>query len=129
MYTNVSKSVTAIEKIHSHADNFLPFFQVAMDYTNIDPGFAYATWALETGNGTSELWINRNNPAGIIKLDGSGEYQTYASQEDGLRAMFDLIEHYCKKGINTVQGIRSIWAESESAEQIVSIWKEIMKGK
>ena len=103
---------------------------MATEYENVDPGFAYATWALETGYGTSAVWINHNNPAGIIKLDGSGEYETYASQEDGLRAMFDLIEHYCKKGINTVQGIRSIWAESEeSAEQIVAIWKEIMKGK
>lgn len=69
---------------------------------NIDPGFAYATWALETGYGTSDLWLSHNNPAGIIKVDGSREYQTYASKEEGLRAMFELIQHYCDNGNCTV---------------------------
>lgn len=94
---------------------------------DIDIGFAYATWALETGYGTSELWRNYNNPAGIIKLDGSGEYQTYATEEEGLKAMFELIKHYCDSGNCTVEGIRSRWSEAEDTEKIIKIWKELIQ--
>lgn len=73
------------------------------------------------------MWQVHNNPAGIIKIDGSGEYQTYASKEEGLRAMFDLIQHYCNKGNCTVGGIRNIWSEAEDTDKIISIWKNMIK--
>lgn len=94
---------------------------------NIDVGFAYATWALETGYGSSKAWLVHNNPAGIIKVDGSGEYETYASEEEGLRAMFELIKHYCSKGSYTVSGIREIWSESDDTDKIISIWKNMIE--
>lgn len=119
-------SVAKTVKISSQANANSPFLQLATEF-NIDPNFAYATWALETGYGTSELWINRNNPAGIIKLDGSGEYQTYATREDGLRAMFELLSIYCSNGNCTVGGIRSRWSEADDTDLIISIWKSVIK--
>lgn len=94
---------------------------------NIDPNFAYAIWALETGYGTSDLWIDHNNPAGIIKLDGSGEYQTYASKEEGLRAMFELLNTYCSNGNCTVDGIRNRWSEAEDTQTIIEIWRSAIQ--
>lgn len=93
----------------------------------IDPYFAYAVWALETGYGTSDLWLLQNNPAGIISTDGSGDYQTYDSKEEGLEAMFDLIRHYCDNGKCTVEEIRGVWSESDDAALVVDIWKEVIK--
>lgn len=93
----------------------------------IDPYFVYAVWALETAYGTSDLWLFHNNPAGIISTDGSGDYETYDSKEEGLEAMFDLIRHYCDNGKCTVEEIRNVWSESDDAELIVSIWKAIIR--
>ena len=99
---------------------------MAADYPGIDAGFAYATWAFETGHGSSLVWLTNNNPAGIIKTDGSGEYETYASQEDGIRAMFELLKHYCDRGNDSVARIRNVWSESEDIEIIIQMWKEIV---
>lgn len=128
--TNVSKSITRIKYISSLANNNDPhdyklFIQLATEF-NVDIGFAYATWVLETGYGSSTVWQVHNNPAGIIKLDGSGEYQTYASKEEGLRAMFGLIDHYCKNGNDTISEIREIWSEADDTEKIISIWKNVL---
>lgn len=95
----------------------------------IDPYFAYAVWALETGYGTSDLWLLQNNPAGIISTDGSGDYETYASKEEGLKAMFALIRHYCDKGKCTVEEIRDVWSEADDAALLVQIWKEVITKK
>lgn len=93
---------------------------------DLDVGFLFSTFLLETGNGTSQLWLEHNNPAGIKSVDGSGRYQSYETQEDGLRAMYELIKHYTDKGINSVDDIRSVWSESEDTEKILEIWRMII---
>lgn len=100
---------------------------IAADYKDVDVGFAYAMWTLETGYGSSDPWLLQNNPAGIIKTDGSGEYQTFANKEEGLRAMFDLLQHYCKRGNVTVSEIRQIWSESDDTNEILQIWRKVLE--
>lgn len=98
------------------------FYELSVNY-GIDPSFALATWIFETGNGTSELWINNNNPAGITCGD---TYCSYDSQEQGLQAMFSLLRYYVSElGRNTVREVREIWSESDDAEMIVQIMEEI----
>lgn len=100
----------------------ISFYELATDY-GIEPSFALATWILETGNGTSELWLTSNNPAGITC---GIEYCTYGSQEQGLQAMFSLIRHYVNElGRNTVESVRELWSESDDAESIIKIMEEI----
>ena len=95
---------------------------MATDY-GIDASFALATWAWETGWGTSELWINSNNPAGITC---GADYCKYESQEQGLQAMFTLMRYYINElGRNTVESVRELWSESDDAEMIVQIMEEI----
>lgn len=95
---------------------------MATDY-GIDASFALATWAWETGWGTSELWLNSNNPAGITC---GSEYCSYESQEQGLQAMFQLMRHYINElDRNTVREVRELWSESEDTECIVEIMLQI----
>lgn len=95
---------------------------MATDY-GIDPSFALATWAWETGWGSSDLWLTSNNPAGITCGD---VYCSYDSQEQGLQAMFALLRHYVSD-LNrcTVASVRELWSESDDAQQIVGIMEEI----
>lgn len=120
--------MTSFEDISSLANkpSYIQIIQLAAEF-NVDVGFAYATWALETGYGSSTAWQVYNNPAGIIKIDGSGEYEMYASKEEGLRAMFELIQHYCNKGNCSVSEIREIWSETNDTDDIITIWKEIIE--
>jgi uncharacterized FlgJ-related protein len=95
---------------------------MATDY-GIDASFALATWAWETGWGTSELWLNSNNPAGITC---GAAYCTYETQQQGLQAMFSLMRYYVNEfGRNTVTSVRDLWSESDDAQQIVGIMEEI----
>ncbi len=96
---------------------------MATDY-GIDASFALATWAWETGWGTSNLWITSNNPAGITCGD---VYCSYDSQDQGLQAMFSLLRYYVNKlGRNTVREVRELWSEADDAESILNIMEEII---
>lgn len=75
IHTNINAQLTDPNKI----DNQL-FKSVAQNYPQIDIGFAYSVWRLETSNGTSSVWLTKNNPGGI---GGQNNYHSYSSQEDG----------------------------------------------
>lgn len=100
----------------------ISFYEMATDY-GIDPSFALATWILETGNGTSDLWLTSNNPAGITC---GADYCKFESQEQGLQAMFTLLRHYVSD-LNrcTVKDVREIWSESDDADKILDIMEDI----
>ncbi|MFV0382350.1 MAG: glucosaminidase domain-containing protein [Breznakia sp.] len=121
--TNINTSITSIDQISSEVDP--SFIIVATDHKNIDPGFAYATWALETGYGTSDLWTEHNNPAGI---KCGIEYCSYINEEEGYEAMFELLSEYTDCNLLTVDQVRSVWSETEDSEQIVSIWINVLGG-
>lgn len=95
---------------------------MAADY-GIDASFALATWAWETGWGSSDLWLHNNNPAGITC---GADYCTYETQQQGLQAMFSLLRYYVNElDRNTVTSVRDLWSESDDAECIVKIMEEI----
>lgn len=131
-WTPITGVETRIDENHTPADIFngyvekfnfsLDFYGLAVDY-GIDPSFALATWAWETGWGSSDLWINHNNPAGITC---GIEYCSYDSKEQGLQAMFSLLRYYINDlGRNTVLCVRELWSESNDADSIVKIMLEI----
>lgn len=118
--------MTPFDKINRYSNIFsfplMNFYGMAVDY-GIDPSFALATWAWETGHGSSDLWRYHNNPAGITCGE---EYCSYDSQDQGLQAMFSLLRYYVNKlGRNTVREVRELWSETEDAQQIVEIMEEI----
>ena len=100
------------------------FYELSADYS-VDPSFALAMWIWETGYGTSELWLNHNNPAGITCGNG---YCTYRSKMEGFKAMFNLIHLYISEyKLNTVALVRNLWSQSEDAQSIFQIMSEIHK--
>ncbi|RHN01507.1 glucosaminidase domain-containing protein [Dielma fastidiosa] len=119
--------MTPFDKISSYLTplNSTRFYEMATDY-GIDASFALATFAWETGYGSSELWNSCNNPAGITCGE---EYCSYDSQEQGLHAMFNLMSYYIRE-LNrcTVASVRELWSETEDAQQIVEIMEEIQNG-
>ena len=116
--------MTPFDKISSYLTplNSTRFYEMATDY-GIDASFALATWIWETGNGNSDLWQLHNNPAGITCRE---EYCSYDSKEQGLQAMFNLMNYYIR-GLNrcTVADVRELWSESDDAHMIVQIMEEI----
>lgn len=115
-------------------ENSLPLnsvnFQIlAIDY-QIDPAFALATFILETGHGKSEAWVTNNNPAGIKCRE---DYCSYASKDEGIAEMFNLLHSYTTGAIdwigtkNTIQEIRTSWnPETDDSHLIVEIMLEII---
>lgn len=106
------------------------FHEMAVKY-QIDPGFALAIWAWETGWGTSDAWNMQSNPAGIRC---GVEYCTYSYKDEGVEAMLSLLQKYTQGSISyvgerkTPKDIRSTWSETDDVELVVDIWRAIYEG-
>ena len=85
--------------------------------------FVSATFRLETGNSSSSLWLNRNNPGGI---KCGSEYCYYDSPEQGMSALNSLLEHYVNKYGYDFEKIRSIYApnQPEDYPKFITIYNE-----
>lgn len=104
------------------------FTILSIDY-NVDPSFALATWIQETGNGSSLMWIERNNPAGIKCGE---DYCSYPSKDAGLAQLFHLLSQYTDGSIpwigqrNTIREVREAWnPENEDCWKIYEIMLQI----
>lgn len=127
MYTPVN----IIERyINEHSLPLEPvnFLILSLDY-NIDPSFALATWILETGNGSSKMWTQHNNPAGI---KCGKDYCSYPSKDAGLAQMFNILDQYTTGSISwvgqrtTIRDIREAWnPEGEDCWKIYEIMLQI----
>lgn len=96
---------------------------------SIDPGFALATFILETGWGReSKAWLDGYNPAGITC---GGAYCRYNNPEQGMEALYKLLKTYTDGSVdyigkkNTVEQVRSKWSESKDTDDVLEIWRSI----
>lgn len=84
-----------------------------------------ATFRIETGNGTSRLWLDYNN-AGGIKCGGG--YCSYQTQEQGYNALKTLLERYVEKYGYDLKSIREEYCGdhcgSEDLIEFTKIYKE-----
>ena len=80
-----------------------------------------ATFRLESGNGTSSLWLTHNNPGGI---KCGSRYCRYASQEEGLQALRTLLKRYVNRFGYDFEAIRSVYSESDDTELFRQIYYE-----
>lgn len=52
----------------------------------------------------------------------------YATKEEGIRAMFDMLQKYIDDlGLATVHEIRSLWSQTEDSQLILQLMEEINK--
>lgn len=82
-----------------------------------------ATWRLETGNGTSPMWLYQNNAGGIKR---NGVYHTFDSQESGWKALEDLLynDYYLVYGLD-LRAIRNRYCGIECGEEDLIKFTEI----
>lgn len=76
----------------------------------VRPEVQLVQFVWETGWGTSKVWRERNNPAGI---KGAGPYRTYPFPRAGLEAHRDLLLRYCREGRDTIEKMAARWAEDK----------------
>lgn len=87
-----------------------------------------ATWRLETGNGTSRLWLENNN-AGGIKC--GSQYCKYDSQETGQKALDKLLRTYVQKYSFNIREIRYIYSGNtpNDFENFMLVFKEELRNE
>ena len=90
--------------------------------SHISPVYAAAVFVLETGWGSSSVWLTKHNPAGI--RCGS-RYCRYSTAADGLRRMFEIMADYYGNGLTTVAQQRSLWSEADDTEKIVQLMEQL----
>ena len=95
--------------------------ELAEEY-QISPVYAAAVFVLETGWGSSSVWLTKHNPAGI--RCGS-RYCRYSTAADGLRRMFEIMADYYGNGLTTVAQQRSLWSEADDTEKIVQLMEQL----
>lgn len=106
-----------------NADEFVE----AAEHYGVDQEIMLATFILETGWGKSDLWINSNNPGGIICTYGqcNGDYQIYSNTKEGLFALAGNLSVYNDMGLETPEEIRGLWSEADDTETFENILAEI----
>lgn len=98
--------------------------QESSNFIEIDTNFealVKATWRLETGNGTSRLWLTQSN-AGGVKC--GKEYCSYQTKEAGLEALRTLLSRYVESFGYDLEAIRSVYSESDDTEIFRQIYIE-----
>lgn len=136
--TDITKKITTKESVRKFAKANIKaldverFLVISNEY-DLDPGFVLAVFCLESGYGSSGLWIEYHNPAGIkpftdkepaIQLNDE-IYRTYENEDEGVRAMYNLLNIYVSKGRKTPAGVRELWSMTDDADIIVEIWNKI----
>ena len=85
-------------------------FQIAAEVYDIDFKMLYAIARLETGNFTSSLFVNNNNPGGIKDFDSESGWASYETQFKGVMEMARLLKrNYINKGLTTPETIGPIY--------------------
>lgn len=87
------------------------FIRIAEEY-GIDPVLMAAIALHETGYGTSNAVVNKNNPGGLMNpATGSRELYEFATLEDGMRAMANTLHNrIIKDGLNTIEKLGNVYA-------------------
>lgn len=81
-------------------------FDVAAEVYRVDPTMLYAIARHETGNFTSRLFVENNNPGGIKDFDSASGWASYGSEFEGIMEMARVIRRgYYNYGLDTPEEI------------------------
>lgn len=87
------------------------FISIANEF-GIDPVLMAAIALHETGYGTSNAVVNKNNPGGLMNpATGSKQLYLFNTLEEGLRAMGKTLHNrIIKDGLNTIEKLGAVYA-------------------
>lgn len=99
------------------------FYDYAIE-SGIDPVYAVALAAWETGDGSSNICINKHNFGG---MRSGGEWTRFESKEAGIKAFIDLLVSYKEKGSDTPEKMAARYAPGSDtwAPNVRKIMKRI----
>lgn len=84
--------MASIQEQESWLRQLAPWARWVSEQTGLKAEAVLAKWSLETGFGTSSLWKNYFNPAGMT-YTGAGDFRKYGSIEEGMRDYVKFV-HY-----------------------------------
>lgn len=88
-------------------------FRAACNLYGVDYNLALAIAKLETGNFTSDVYINKHNVGG---LTNGSEYKTFSSVTEGVFEMVrNLKVNYINKGLTTPEEINPKYCPTDSS--------------
>lgn len=101
-----------IDQLNARIDEILNYrftreekFKIAASVYDVDFNMLYAIAKLETGNFTSGLFVNNNNPGG---MRGSSGWMSFDSEFEGIMEMARLLRYYyLDQGLTTLEEIGS----------------------
>ena len=95
-----------IQELSNQEYSLKEMFQVAAEVYDIDFDMLYAIARLETGNFTSNLFVNNNNPGGIKDFYSKSGWASYETQFQGIMEMARLLKRdYIDCGLTTPETI------------------------
>lgn len=100
-------------------------FRAACNLYGVDYKLALAIAKLETGNFTSDVYINKHNVGG---LTNGGEYKTFSSVTEGVFEMVrNLKVNYINKGLTTPSEINPKYCPTDSnwASKVTQIMESL----
>lgn len=97
-------------------------FRLAANTYEIDYDMLYAIAKLETGNFTSDLFINNNNPGGLRGSD----WLSFNSKQEGIMEMARLLKrNYINQGLDTIDEIATKYCPDAAADWATKV-KQLM---
>lgn len=101
------------------------FLSLSKQY-NVDPTLVVAIAMHETGNGTSSMVVNMNNPGGLM---GDGPGFQFSTLDKGIEAMIkNLSKLYISQGLLTPEQIQPKYAPIGAANDAMGSNKEWLNG-
>lgn len=90
----------------------------------LDPVYVVALAAWETGDGTSNICVNKHNFGG---MRSGGEWTRFESKEAGIEAFINLLVSYAEKGLETPEKMATRYAPGSDtwAPNVRKIMKRI----
>ena len=103
-------NVCAVQEVSEDTEyDIRQMFEIAAKAYDMDFKMVYAIARLETGNFTSSLFIENNNPGGIKNKDLNG-WAYFDTQFEGILEMTRLLRYgYIDKGLTTLEAIGSVY--------------------
>lgn len=105
-------------------------YNTCLDF-GVNPVVVLSTFALETGWGTSNLWVYSNNSGGLVCTDGNcdRQYQAYDTKTSGLAHMIAEMHRYIYVyGFSTVEEFRGLWSGNTDCSQFMAIVNQVYRG-
>lgn len=119
-----AKRIAIDESLKGEMSGQIEYFYDRSIELGLDPVYVVALAAWETGDGTSNICVNKHNFGG---MRSGGEWTRFESKEAGIEAFLNLLVSYAEKGSDTPEEMAARYAPGSEtwAPNVRKIMKRI----